>query len=105
MNELSILPLINCFIFDSTLQDIWLIKENGTLLHLIKRHKLTHILIFQEKLQVMEGHLDSCATPVQLSHPNLNCQYATPCWMWIYIILKTWSLRCQYEHLAFSLTL
>lgn len=45
MNELSIFPIISCRKSDANLQDIWLIKQNGALLHLIKRHKLTHILI------------------------------------------------------------
>lgn len=36
MNKVFILPIIRCLESDSNLQDISLIKENGTLSHLIK---------------------------------------------------------------------
>lgn len=43
MNELYILPIISGLKSNSNLQDIWLIKENSTLLHLIKKTKNTQI--------------------------------------------------------------
>lgn len=36
MNKVFILPITRCLESDSNLQDIWLIKENSTLSHLIK---------------------------------------------------------------------
>lgn len=36
MNKVFILPITRCLESDSNHQDIWLIKENSTLSHLIK---------------------------------------------------------------------